>query len=143
MVTSSALNGSSGCPTRRSTVSCRSDRSPSRGRNGFGVSGRLRGQSRVPPPPARMTAYTAPSYRGWRPGGSERRWRDAEEQPGDAGTRVLVPMRDARRIRHGIARLEEVVLRPDPQLEPALQDDEHLLIGVMRVRLLTRAAARL
>ena len=31
--------------------------SPSSGRNGFGRSGRLRGWSRVPPPPAMMTAY--------------------------------------------------------------------------------------
>src|SRR5512140_1881991 len=41
--------------------------SPSSGRKGLGRSGRLRGQSLVPPPPARITAYTrvsAPLSRG-------------------------------------------------------------------------------
>ena len=37
--------------------------SPSSGRNGFGRSGRLRGWSRVPPPPAMMTAYMPPILR--------------------------------------------------------------------------------
>ena len=35
-------------------------RSPSSGRKGFGVSGRLRGHRRVPPPPAMITAYMRP-----------------------------------------------------------------------------------
>ena len=88
-----------GMPTSRSTVSCRSERSPSRGRKGFGVSGRLRGQRRVPPPPARITAYMGvPCYRAgaapargsrWLARGvpSERRRRDAEQDAGDARAR--------------------------------------------------------
>ena len=44
--------GAAGRPRR-----WRSDRSPSSGRNGFGRSGRLSGWRRVPPPPARITAY--------------------------------------------------------------------------------------
>ena len=39
---------------------------PSSGRNGFGRSGRLRGWSRVPPPPAMMTAYMPPILRAGR-----------------------------------------------------------------------------
>src|ERR1035437_8857858 len=42
----------------RATVRWISVSSPSRCRNGLGHSGRLNGQSRVPPPPARTTAYT-------------------------------------------------------------------------------------
>src|SRR5215210_383462 len=42
--------------TRR-TVRWSGDSSPVSGRKGFGRSGRLRGQRRVPPPPARITAY--------------------------------------------------------------------------------------
>ena len=43
---------------RRSTVGSSRQRPPSRsGRKGFGRRSRLRGQSRVPPPPAMMTAY--------------------------------------------------------------------------------------
>ena len=60
-VTSSRPSGSSGWSTIRSTAIWRSDRSPVKGRKGLGVSGRLSGQSRVPPPPARMTAYIYPA----------------------------------------------------------------------------------
>ena len=41
----------------RRAVAWSSDSPPSSGRNGFGRSGRLRGWSRVPPPPAMITAY--------------------------------------------------------------------------------------
>ena len=46
---------------RRRSVAWSRDSSPSSGRKGFGRSGRLSGWSRVPPPPAMMTAYM------WRP----------------------------------------------------------------------------
>ncbi len=54
----------------RSNVSRSRVRSPSSRRNGFGRSGRESGQSRVPPPPARITAYIGRLYeRG--PGGRD------------------------------------------------------------------------
>ena len=53
----------------RSNVARRSVRSPSSGRNGLGRSGRDSGQSRVPPPPARITAYMRAILRGAANGG--------------------------------------------------------------------------
>ena len=46
-----------GTSPSRSTVRWMSVRSSSNGRNGLGRSARLSGRSRVPPPPARITAY--------------------------------------------------------------------------------------
>src|SRR5262245_22774871 len=100
-----------------------------------------------------ITAYTA-APRRWalrasrtcyrRPGrASERRWRDAEQDAGNPGARVGVAMRHARRVRHGVPRLEPVVLRADPQVQRALEDNDHLLVGVVGVGLVAGAAAGL
>src|SRR3954453_18379450 len=50
----------------RSTGRGRRERSPRSGRKGFGVSTRLNGHRRVPPPPAMTTAYIGPILRGRR-----------------------------------------------------------------------------
>src|SRR5215210_6448381 len=123
-------------------VRCRSEPSSRRGRNGFGVSGRLSGHRRVPPPPAITTAYIgrilsaqAPRRAGSSPAASERGWRDAEQDARDARPGIGIAVRDARSMRDGVAGLEPVVLRSDPQVEGALEDEDDLLIRVMGVGL--------
>src|SRR6478672_10897680 len=59
-VMSFGVTGSSSPARRRLTVRWRRLSGPSRGRNGFGRSGRLNGWRRVPLPPAMMTTYMLP-----------------------------------------------------------------------------------
>src|SRR5688500_3435752 len=94
-----------------------------------------------------ITAYIAPSYRGWRRGGPgsrlERRRRDAEQDARDAWPGIGVPVRDPRGMRDRITGLEAVVLRPDPQVQNALEHDHDLLVGVVRIGFVARPAAGL
>src|SRR6059058_3180694 len=48
----------------RSQASCKSERSPVKVRNCFGRAWRLRGQNRVPPPPAMIIAWSIRPLRG-------------------------------------------------------------------------------
>src|SRR6185312_17071762 len=74
---------------------------------------------------------------------SERGWGDAEQDAGDARSGVGVAVRNSRGMRDGVAALEAVVLRPNPQVERALEDDHHLLIRVVGVRLVPGPTAGL
>src|SRR6187549_2816200 len=73
--------------------------------------------------------------------GSERRRRDAEQDARHARPRVGVPMRDARGMGDSVAALEAVVLRPDPEIERALEHHDDLLVGVVGIRLVAGPAA--
>src|SRR5262249_6887980 len=72
------------------------------------------------------------------------RWR--RRDPQDLGALrpwIDVAVRDAALEHNAVSLLEEVAVRADPELQPPVQDDDALFIGIVCVGLLAGASARL
>src|SRR5215210_1529843 len=102
-----------------------------------------RAGSRRHPPGSRRTslAIIAVGRFAPMPGGLEARWRRAEQHDCPAGTGIAVPVELTRRVRDGVALLEQVRLIADPELEAALEDDHDLLVRLVRIGFVARSAA--
>src|SRR5258706_1461096 len=135
----------------RRTVRWRSDSSPSSGKYGLGRSGRLSGQSRVPPPPARITTYMGPGIVG--PAGSADSPGDglrrseagrghAEQDDRGHGAVVDARVSEPRRVGDRVAGVEDVAIVAHPQLDRTFEHEDDLLIRIVGVGLRSGPAAR-